>query len=90
MQSRIVASCARADLADELLHLELRARVEPRRRLVEQQQDGRRQERPRERDLLLHPAREVLHRLAAPLGREADALEDLAGSRARVFDGVIP
>jgi hypothetical protein len=28
------------DFADEVLDLELRARVEPRRRLVEQQQDG--------------------------------------------------
>jgi hypothetical protein len=45
-----------ADLADELLHLELRARVETRGRLVEQQEDGRREQRPRQRDLLLHPA----------------------------------
>ena len=30
----------RADLADELLHLELRARVEPRRRLVEKEHHG--------------------------------------------------
>ena len=67
----------RAHLADELLHLELRARVEPRRRLVEQEQHRRGEERPRERDLLLHAAREVLHRLAAPVRGEADALEDL-------------
>ena len=38
VQSRIVASCARADLADERLHLELRARIETRGRLVEQEQ----------------------------------------------------
>ena len=67
----------RADLADEVLHLELRARVEPRGRLVEQEQHGRRQQRARERDLLLHAAREVLHRLVAPVAREADPLEDL-------------
>ena len=64
------------DLADEVLHLELRARVEARRRLVEQEQDRLRQERACERDLLLHAAGEVLHRLAAPIRREADPLED--------------
>jgi hypothetical protein len=63
-------------LAHELLHLELRARIEARRRLVEQQQHRRREERPRERNLLLHPAREVLHRLAAPVDREADLRQD--------------
>ena len=63
VQSRIVASCSARTSPDELLHLELRARVEPRRRLVEQQQDGRGQQRPREGDLLLHAARQVLHRL---------------------------
>ena len=46
----------RPDLADELLHLELRARVEARRRLVEQEQDRRGEQRARERDLLLHAA----------------------------------
>jgi hypothetical protein len=71
-------------LADELLHLELRARVEAGGRLVEEQEDGRGQERARERDLLLHPAREVLHRLAAPVRREADPLEDLGDSLARL------
>jgi hypothetical protein len=73
-----------AHLLDELLHLELRARVEPGRRLVEQQEDGRRQQRPRERDLLLHPAGEVLHRLAATVGREADPLEDRRDLPARI------
>ena len=47
-----------ADLADELLHLELRARVEARRRLVEQKENRRRQQRASERDLLLHPSRQ--------------------------------
>ena len=77
----MVASCVGAHLADELLHLELRARVEARRRLVEQEQDRRGQQRAGERDLLLHAAGEVLHRLVAAVGREADALEDL-GDRA--------
>src|SRR5690349_15917979 len=39
------------DLADEVLYLELRTRVEARRRLVQQQQDGRGQQGARERDL---------------------------------------
>ena len=71
------------DLADELLHLELGARVEPGRRLVEEQEHGRREERARERDLLLHPARELLHRLAAPLDGEPDAGEDRGDPLAR-------
>jgi hypothetical protein len=70
--------------ADELLHLELRPRIEAGRRLVEQEQDRRGQERPREGDLLLHPARQVLHRLAAPIRREADPAEDLGHGRARL------
>ena len=71
VQSRIVVSWIDPHLADEVLHLELRARVEARRRLVEQQQDRRGQQRPRERDLLLGPAREVLHRVrrAATTGK---------------------
>ena len=73
-----------ADLADEVLHLALRARVEPGRRLVEQEQHRAGEQRPRERDLLLHPAREVLHRLVAPLVREADPLEDRGDLVARV------
>ena len=43
-------------LPDELLHLLLRARVEARRRLVEQEQDRGRQQRAGERHLLLHAA----------------------------------
>jgi hypothetical protein len=76
VQSRIVASWVCADLADEVLYLELRARVEAGRGLVEEEQDRLRQERAGERDLLLHPAREVLHRLVPSGGREADALEN--------------
>jgi hypothetical protein len=78
---RVVQS---AHLADEVLHLELRAGVEARRRLVEQEEHRRGEERPREGDLLLHPAREVLHRLAAPVRREADPLEDLRDPLARL------
>jgi hypothetical protein len=66
------------------LHLALRSRIEPGRRLVEKKQHRRGQKRPRERDLLLHPAREVLHRLAPPLRRKADAGEDLRDPDARV------
>src|SRR5581483_5911643 len=74
----------RADLADELLHLLLRARVEARRRLVEEEQHGRGEQGPRERDLLLHPARQALHRLAAARRREPDPLEDLRDPRVRL------
>ena len=74
-----------ADLADERLHLLLRARIEARRRLVQQQQDGRREQRPRQRDLLLHAAREVLHRLVAAVGGEADAVEDPRDLAARLL-----
>src|SRR5947208_3246256 len=68
---------ARPDLADELLHLELRARVEAGRRLVEQQDDRGREQGPRESDLLLHASREALHRLVAPVRRESHPPEDL-------------
>src|SRR4029450_5900633 len=54
-----------AHLADELLHLLLRARVEPGGRLVQQQQDRRGQQRAGQRDLLLHAAGEGLHRVRA-------------------------
>ena len=76
-----------ADLADELLHLELRARVEARRRLVEEEDDRRREQRASERDLLLHPARQILHRLVAAVAREADALEDLGDPVPRLLRG---
>src|SRR4029453_16321736 len=66
-----------AHLADELLHLLLGARVEAGRRLVQQQQDRRGQQRARERDLLLHAAGEVLHRLVAAVRWEADPRQDL-------------
>ena len=74
----------RPDLADELLHLELRARVEPGRRLVEQEQHRRGEQRARERDLLLRPAREVLHRVGEAVLREPHALQDLRDPVARL------
>src|SRR6266516_4720550 len=64
-------------LANELLHLLLRARVQPRGRLVEQKQDRCGQQGARERDLLLHATREILHRLVPPVLREADPAENL-------------
>ena len=75
------------DLADEVLDLELRARVEPGRGLVEEQEDRLRQERAGERDLLLHAPRQVLHGLVAACGREADALEDLRDPVTGLADG---
>ena len=73
-----------AHLADELLHLLLRARVETRGRLVQQQQDRRGQQGARERDLLLHAARQALHRVAAAVVGETDPLEDLRDLVTRV------
>jgi hypothetical protein len=70
-------------VADERLHLELRARVETRGRLVEQQQHRGGQERPCERNLLLHPSAEIFHRLAGTADREPDPLEYLRDPRAR-------
>ena len=77
----------RPHLPDELLHLELRPRVETGRRLVEQQQDRAREQRPRERDLLLHAPGQVLHRLGPPLLGEADPLEDARDLVLRVGRG---
>src|SRR5262245_9917014 len=65
-----------ADLADKLLDLELGARIEAGRRLVEQKQDRRRQQSTGKRDLLLHAAGQVLHRLASAVGRKPDAAKD--------------
>jgi hypothetical protein len=73
-----------ADLADEVLHLELRTRVEARGGLVQQQHHRRGQQRARECHLLLHTAGQVLHRLAAAVRGEADAVEDLRDLRPRL------
>ena len=48
---------------------------------------GRSEQGARERDLLLHPAREILHGLSPPRDREADALEDLRDARAGLARG---
>jgi hypothetical protein len=64
------------DLPDELLDLELRARIKAGRRLVEQKQYGRRQQGTGERDFLLHAAGQVLHRLASAVGRKPDPAKD--------------
>ncbi len=69
---------ALADLAHEGLHVALRVRVEPGRRLVEQEERGRREEAAGDGDLLLHPARHPLHRLGERLLLEPQAQQDLA------------
>src|SRR5918994_1242431 len=66
-----------AYLADKLLHVLLAPGVEAGRRLVEEHHDGAGEQRPGERDLLLHPTAQVLHRLGSALASEADVVEDL-------------
>ena len=87
VQSRIVASWIAPHLADEVLNLELGAWVEPGRRLVEQEQHRRGQQRPRERDLLLHARARGAPSPRAAVRREADAPEDLRDLSSRVSDG---
>src|SRR2546423_15183618 len=53
-------------VAHEGLDLPLAPDVEARGRLVEEQQRRRREERPGDRDLLLHASRELLERLVVP------------------------
>src|SRR3712207_4241221 len=72
---------------DKDLHVLLAARVEAGRRLVEEHQDGAREERPRQGDLLLHPTAQVLHRLRCPLVRKTYVLEDLLYPRTRLARG---
>src|SRR3712207_3578127 len=72
------------DAPDEGLHVLLAARVEAGRRLVEEHQDRAREERPRQSNLLLHPAAQVLHRLEGPLLGEADVVKDLLYARPRL------
>src|SRR5581483_2783726 len=73
-----------ADLADERLHLLLRPWVEARRRLVQQEQNRRGEQRACERDLLLHAARQVFPRLTATGRREPDTFEDARDLRVRL------
>ncbi len=68
VQSRIVASCVCRTSLTKSCTSSFERGSRPGRRLVEQEQDRRGEQRARERDLLLHPARQVLHRLAAPVG----------------------
>src|SRR5215216_1797805 len=63
--------------ADERLHVLLAPGVESRSRLVEEHQDGTGEQRPRQRDLLLHSTAQVLHRFGGALAGEADVVEDL-------------
>ena len=65
------------DAADLLAQLDAHLRVERRERLVEQQHPRLDRERARERDALLHAARELV-RIAVAGVAEADELEQLA------------
>src|SRR5439155_17786482 len=73
-----------AQLAHERLHLAFAADVESGGGLVEQQQRRGGEEGPRDRDLLLHAARQLLQRLVVTLRVDAQALEDLRAAQARL------
>ena len=70
-------------IAHERLHLALASDVESRRGLVEEEQHRRGQERPRDRDLLLHAARKLLERLAHALRLDAEPSQDRRDLRSR-------
>ena len=61
-----------------------RLRIEARRRLVEQHDLGLVDERPRDRQAPLHPARQRLDLVVRAL-RELDELEQLVGPRAQLL-----
>ena len=87
------SSCraSRADLADEVLDLALGARVEARRRLVEQQQRRRGQQRARERDLLLHARARgppSARRRARPGSRRRARISGIAPRASRAAEAV--
>src|SRR4051812_6076896 len=65
-----------ADLLDEGLNVELRTGVETGRGPVEEQQGGARQQRSRDRALLLHPPAHLLDRASNALRADAEPLED--------------
>src|SRR6185369_2323901 len=69
----------RVDLLDERLDVELAARVESGRRLVEQQERGTRQQRSRDGDLLLHAPAHLLDWPPESLLAHAKPLEDRDG-----------
>src|SRR2546430_3643700 len=73
-----------SQVADESLDLPLAAYVEPGRRLVEGVQHRRGLELSRDRDLLLHPARQLLERLAESLGLAAQTAPDASDLRTRL------
>ena len=72
-------------LFDEGLDLELGARVETGGGLVEEQECRARQQRPRDRDLLLHAPAHLLDRPANSLFGDPQPFEDPDGVRSRVF-----
>ncbi len=64
-------------LQDELLHLSLGTGVQPCRRLVQEQQDGRCQEGTGDGHFLLHAARHLLQRPVDTLGLDPQPVQDL-------------
>ncbi|OLC09922.1 MAG: hypothetical protein AUH39_03380 [Chloroflexi bacterium 13_1_40CM_67_9] len=71
-----------AQIADERLNLPLAPNVKASGGLVEEQQHRRREERARDRDLLLHSARERLERLLHAGVLDAEPAEDRNDLRA--------
>ena len=69
-----------AKVSHEGLYLALAADVETGRRLIEEEQRWRGEERPRDRDFLLHAAGELFERLGLPIVGDPQAPEDLARS----------
>jgi len=66
-------------LADEGVDVGLGAHVDAARRLVQEQHVGLLMQQPRQRHLLLVPAREARNRLVGPLRADAEAPDPLAG-----------
>ena len=81
-----------AQIPNEGLDLALAADIQTGRRLVEQQKHRRGQERSRDRDLLLHPARQLLERLSQTLLVDAETRQHRNDLRARLVrpDAVQP
>src|SRR3546814_2410330 len=66
-------------LADQFVELGGADRVEPRGRLVEEEQRGVERERACESGALDHPARQLGRKLGAGIGRQADHLDLIGG-----------
>src|SRR5439155_235273 len=80
-------------IAHERLHLALASDVESRRGLVEEEQHRRGQERPRDRDLLLHAARTVVpppEPARAPLNTLRTARASSAATPDSIFTSEVP